>query len=514
MNSAPYAPTPYAGSPPSGAQAPDVRKLAQSPAIRSWLKSNIYERTATVDEIETDLAMLFALRARGSARSPLYLLALLGSLGLGVFAAYALRNPPESPAAIAAGVVGAIVIGVLWSREPSFEPRRVELVIGLLGRLALAPGVPVGVRLDLSPLDSGRKRTASRNEGGWSVDYHIDEWLAIEGTLVGGVGFRYTRNEQRRTAVNVEYRGRTTITRTRTQGWFDDGYRLRYPPERFPRAAALGNDALKGLKFPEGFEPKDFTNQPGTLNLLIGSDRKWDAGPPGMRLDGGDGVKIAGLWLSILYEFLGAPENPIDLDGPGRPRRSLSAPAIDADTVKDLVLHPATAGLALGLPALLMILSAIHNFQVSANRDDEADSYDRRAKSSKDAKVKQEYQRMAKMARESSEERMIRGGILVGVGVVTLAAAGAGVALTLRRRKKIQAAEAAEAATPAAAQLLPPGAMPQQPPNAWQPQQGAPSQQPQPNSWQPQQGAPSQQPQPNWQPQQPPSGWRPPGSQG
>ncbi|APR86481.1 Hypothetical protein A7982_11830 [Minicystis rosea] len=518
MNPVAYGPAPY----PPPAPAPNALKLIESAAIRAYLTSLVYERTATVDEIELDLAAIRALRARGKSRSALYLFGLLGSLVAGFVLANIINKAPASPIALLLGVGGAIVLGVLWSREPSPEHKRVEMASGFIRRLRLEPGTPIKVKLDLAPLDLGRKKKIDRDETGWSVTYHHDDWLLVEGRIEGGVGFRYTRADSQRRAVQVEVRGNTRITRTRTQGWFHDAVALRFAPDAYPEAALLGPDAYKRLKLPEGFETKHFLGQPGALELTITSDRKWDAGPTGARLDGGDAVMIAGLWLGLLFDLLGAKNEPFQREGDPKPSPVLTLPALDREGVVSGLTHPATGICVLVLPGLLMVVSGANRFTRAGDEGDRAVRLEREAKAARDAKTRESLQKQAHWARDYESDRLMEGTIQLSIGLVMIAAGGGVAGFGAIRRKKKAARLAAEAQLPA--QGAPPqaGYPPAQSPY---PQQGyPPAQNPYPQQGYPpaqnphaQPGQPSQQ----WSPQaahpeqqSPPGGWPPGGRPG
>jgi hypothetical protein len=468
----------------------DPKKLLDSPAIRAWRKSKIYERTATVDEIDLDLATIKAIRDRGKTRTPIYLLSLLGSLVGGFLLANALRDPPAAPAAFVAGLVGAVVAGVLWAVEPNVENRRVELLRGFMRRLNLEPGSQLKVKLDLAPIDASYKKKIDRDEQGWSVEYHHDDWLLIEGRLSAGngVAFRYTRSDSRRQAVHVSVSGNVRTTRTRIQGWFHDAIALRFAPDGFPGAAQLGPDAYKKLKLPEGFDTKHFLGQPGQLELTITSDRKWDAGPPGAHLDGGDAVMIAGLWLGILFDLLGAVSEPFQREATPPPPPAVKVPMIDGEGVLSTITHPAFALGVLGVPALLSFWAATSSFQRAARLSEDGDRYEREAKSIKDVKARDAKKKEATWYRNREDNAVTDGVIYIVGGVVLLGAGGAAAGLGALRRKKKAEKGAATAQQPA------------------QPQQGYP-QQGYPQQGYPQQGYP-QPPNPSA-----PQGWPPSGGQ-
>lgn len=497
MNPAAYGPGPQMPGAQMPAPAADPRKLLDSPAIRAWRKSKIYERTATVDEIDLDLAAIRAIRDRGKARMPIYLLSVLGGLGGGFFLAVAIKSAPGSPMALGFGVITAIVMGVLWAMEPTVEDRRLELLRGFMRRLNLEPGSQIKVKLDLAPLESSYKKKIDRDEGGWSVNYHHDDWLLVEGRLAGGSGvaFRYTRADSRKQAVHVSVSGNVRTTRTRTEGWFHDAIALRFAPDAFPGAAQLGPDAYQKLKLPAGFTTKHFLGQPGQLELTITSDRKWDAGPPGARLDGGDAVMIAGLWVDILFDLLGAVSKPFQSEGDIKPRPAVAFPMVDGEGVLSTITHPAFAACVLGIPGLLLALSSIGRFQSAASWGEEADRIDKEIKTIKDAKTRESRKKDAKWRRELESERTMDGIIQIAVGVGLLGAAGGGAAFGVSRRKKKAAKEAAEAAA-AAPPTLPQGYAPAQAQMGY-PQQANPQQ---PYPQQPNPGAPA--------------GWPPPGGGG
>ena len=489
MNPAPPGYAPYQA--PLPAAPLDGRERLQTPPIRAWLSTKIYERTASVPEIEADLALIRALRARGKARWPLYLLGILGSLGLGVVMMATLRQPPGAPMALGLGVVLAIVVGVFWGMEADFEPKRMEMASGMLRRLRLEPGTPVTLKLDLAPLEISRKKKIERSEAGWTVEYHHDDWLLVEGRLEGSVSFRYTRAASQKKAVQVEVRGNTRITRTRTQGWFHDAVALRFSPEHYPAAADVGTEGYKRLKLPEGFETKHFVGTPGALELTVTSDRKWDAGPPGATLDGGDAVRIAGLWFSVLFDYLECRREPYQLDGnvPPAPTQA-PLPIIDGKAVLAVVSHPAFAACVLALPGLLFIINGADRINSASYWGQQAERAERDAKSAKDTRKRDAARAEAKRHREWEDDRLTDGGIQLGVGsALFLAGAGAGTLLFLRRRKQAAALTQAPA-------LLPAGAPPPQPMGGY-PQQ-------------PQQGGYPQQPQQGGYPQQPPPPPTPP----
>jgi hypothetical protein len=473
------------------APAVDPKKLLDSPAIRAWRKSKIYERTATVDEIDLDLATIKAIRDRGKARAPIYLLSLLGCLVGGFMLASALREPPAAPAAFVAGLVGAVVAGVLWAVEPNVENRRVELLRGFMRRLHLEPGSKLKVKLDLAPIEASYKKKIDRNEQGWSVEYHHDDWLLVEGRLAAGngVAFRYTRADSRRQAVHVSVSGNVRTTRTRIQGWFHDAVALRFAPDAFPGAAQLGPDAYKKLKLPEGFDTKHFLGQPGQLELTITSDRKWDAGPPGAHLDGGDAVMIAGLWLGILFDLLGAVSEPFQREAALPPPPAVKVPMIDGEGVLSTITSPAFAIGVFGIPALLSFWGAASSFQRAARWGEDAERYEREAKNLKDVKARDAKKKDAKLARNHEDDKTTDGVIGIVGGVVLLGIGGGAAGLGAMRRKKKAAQDAAQAQQQA---------YPQQP----YPQQQAYAQQGYPQQGYPQQGYPQQ-----GYPQQPPPGW-------
>jgi hypothetical protein len=469
MNQAPYGPPPqqqYLGPPPQPQAAPDARALLQTPAIRGYLKNHIYERVGSVAEIEMDLAMIRALTARSKSRGPLFLLALLASLGLGVLLAAQLRNPPASPAALATGVVLAIVLGVFWAMQPTHLPRRVELTSGVIKRLALEPGSQLNIKLDLEDIDVSRKKRIDRNEGGWSVTYHHDDWLLLEGRIVGEVAFRYTRGESRKQAVHVEVRGNTRITRTRTEGWFHDAVALRFAPDGFPGAATLGPEAYKKLKLPEGFETKHFLGQPGMLELTITSDRKWDAGQPGQTLDGADGVKFAGIWFSILFDLLGALRQPFDLDNAPPPSPQLKLDIIDRVAVVGTVTHPIFAASVLGLPALFSIWMATYDFDRASYDGSRASRERSEAKRTRDAKTRAAARRRASEASDDEDRHLLYAWLEIAGGIVLIGGGATAAALLHVRRKKKAAQEASPVLFSAPAGP-PPGAYPGAPPGAY-----------------------------------------------
>lgn len=400
-------------------------------------------------------------------------------------------------------------MGVLWGQEPSLEDRRLHLLSGFIRRLRLELGSPLMVKLDLAPLDTARKKRIDRNEAGWDVNYHHDDWLLVEGRLEGsnGVAFRYTRAESQRRAVHVQVRGNTRITRTRTEGWFHDAVALRFAPDAFPGSAQLGPDAYQKLKLPQGFETKHFVGQPGVLELTVTSDRKWDAGPAGANLDGGDAVKIAGLWLTILFDFLGAISQPFQADGDLPPSPTMKLPVLDGPAFLDGVTHPAVAIAVLGLPGLLMISSGVSRISQSFEEGDRAARLEKEAKSDRDPSSRTTKRRQAKWARDSEVDYFNEGVIKLPIGLLLVGAgAGGGVLGYFRRKKKKAAAEAAPMLPPP-----PPGYPPPQ-------QQGYPPSQQQgyPPSQQQQGYPPSQQqgypqPPPGAPPGWPPQGGAPPG---
>ncbi|MFT3776570.1 MAG: proline-rich domain-containing protein [Minicystis sp.] len=421
---------------------------------------------------------------------------------------------------LVAGVIGAVVIGVLWSREPNAESKRVELASGFLRRLNLEPGAPLKVKIDLAPLEISRKKKIDRDEKGWSVTYHHDDWLLVEGRIQGGVAFRYTRADSRKHAVQVEVRGNTRITRTRIQGWFHDAVALRFAPDGFPGAAQLGPDAYKSLKLPEGFETKHFLGQPGALELTVTSDRKWDAGPPGMHLDGGDAVMIAGLWLTLLFDLLGAVTKPFQREGDPRPSPAIKLPAADGKSIVWGLTNPVVPACLVALPGLMIVGNAATVFSRAGKESDYAESLEREAKSMRDPKMRTDKQRWAKSARDRADDMTMDGVIQLSVGLVLIAIGGGGAAGGAVYRKKKRAKDAAADAQQQNAAGQPqmgypqpqmgyPGQLP--PGSQGQPQPGYPGQgypqQGYPQQGYPQQGYPQQAvPQHQWDPQRGPQG--------
>ena len=521
MNQFPYgAPPPGAHAPPGAFVPPDARALLETPAIRGYLKNHIYERVGSVAEIEADLATIRALSARSKARWPIFLLALLASLAAGFPLVAMLRHP----LALGAGVIGAIVIGVYWSKEPTHQAKRVELASGVIRRLVLEPGSQLSLKLDLEDIEVGRKKKIDRNEAGWSVTYHHDDWLLLEGRIVGEVAFRYTRGESRKKAVHVSRRGNTTITRTRTEGWFHDGVALRFASDGFPGAATLGPEAYKKLKLPEGFETKHFLGQPGMLELTITSDRKWDAGPPGQSLDGADGVKFTGIWFSILFDLLGALRKPFEMDTQPPPSPTSKLPTMDGDAVVATLTHPAFAIAGLALPAALLIASGVNSFNRASSEGDDAVRYQREAKTARDASTRSSRQIRARFARNREDDALMVGWIATSSGTaLAFAAIGLGAFGVARRKKKDAAASAAlplglpmgAAPPPQGAYPQPQGAYPGAPPPqgaypGQPPPQGAypgqpPSQGAYPGAPPPQGAYPGQPPSQGAYPGQPPS---------
>ncbi len=342
--------------------------------------------------------------------------------------------------------MATVALGVSWAKEPNAESKRVEMASGFIRRLRLEPGARIKVKLDLDALYAGRKKKIDRSETGWNVTYHHDDWLLVEGRIQGGVDFRYTRADSQRQAVQSEVRGNTRITRTRTQGWFHDAVALRFSPDAFPEAAQLGPDAYKKLKLPEGLRDQALPRSArragadGDLGSQVGRR------PPGAKLDGGDAVMIAGLWLTILFDLLGARSEPFQREGEPPPSPDARAPQ---HRRRELHLGPDVPGHdRVPLRAARPPRRARRQGALPPCVDGRRQRHQRgaEAKNGRDARTREAAQKRAQHYRDAEDTHLVTGGIQIGVGLAMVAAGGAGAVFGALRRKKKAAKVAAELA--------------------------------------------------------------------
>lgn len=435
---------------PGNAASPADEAAARldSPALREFKRSMIYDRVAPPHEIEADIGVIRAMHARAQYGCFVIVLGLLGSLL--TVAVLAVVHPVVG---IIAGVMALIGFGIVRATQAKMkldreQQKRVELASGLLRGLRIADGMQVRVCIDIAPMFLARKCVDRRNEGGWDVSYHADPWLVVEGELQGGIGFRYGRTEHERFARQVEDRSKSRITRTRVHGHFDEAISLRFSPQRYPRPAMLGAAAQQAIVLSQGFVGKHFTIQPGAIDFEVTSNLRWDAGLPGTSLEGIDAISRAGLWLASAARILD-PACDVLLPQGGRLPRLATLPILTASAVRSAVtnpkLGPGLLQLAGGLVvclALLVFVLADDQFSRASLREVYARGYAREASAANDPGTLALKARQAREAREAASDRRALGvGYIVG-GFLGLGLGVTGLVLGVRLRRKRAIAEA------------------------------------------------------------------------
>ena len=221
-----------------------------------------YRRTATVEELDRDLAVVGALVRRDALARRV-----LAWTGGAIVVLSVLASLPVGPEPAGIGCLVGLALAILAAFQGRANLPAVELARAVLRSLAVPAGAPVTVTLDLGAIYRGRNATQEGHV--WSLD-----WLRIEAPLEGGVRgvfvrtARVVRRVVRRRFVWVH----SLAERVRLE-LVPDGqaYRQGTPSQIAP-------DARARLVLPAGASWERAEADARSIEVAVRSDQAWSMG--------------------------------------------------------------------------------------------------------------------------------------------------------------------------------------------------------------------------------------------
>lgn len=253
-------------------------------ALRQLRKKGKYERTASVEELLKDLAVIRAIPVAAHQRRSLFIGLMVAVVIISAFVAGNLRHDAFAPF-----IVMLPVLFVLWllrrfTRPWNFE--RIDYAMGLLRRLDVIGLVTVS--LDVRP--SFRREFKQKTQPG----LYVQPWFSLKAPLATS-NVHVTRVE--RCNHSVIYGGNRTTTRWAFSS--DDRFTIEGAGSEIPMVPPI---ALP----PEGFSGVSTETGPGRATLGVNYSLSWGA-PPSLKERSLDAVEMTLAWLAHLAGSLRTP---------------------------------------------------------------------------------------------------------------------------------------------------------------------------------------------------------------
>jgi hypothetical protein len=221
-----------------------------------------YRRTATVEELDRDLAMVEALVRRDALARRV-----LAGTSAAVFVLSLLASVPVGPPLAGAGCLLGLAIAIVAAFQGGADLPAVELARAVLRSLAVPAGAAVNIALDRGRVDVGPNATSRSGE--WALD-----WLRIEAPLEGGLHGVFVRTVRamrifRGRRVGLRFSFAERIRLELVPG--SEAYRQGTPPQIAP-------DPRARLVLPAGAEWESAHADGRAIEVAVRSDRAWSMG--------------------------------------------------------------------------------------------------------------------------------------------------------------------------------------------------------------------------------------------